>query len=108
MQVWKIDEDGFYTFKTYEVEKPNEFEITTPCKTCEEDDFYKPKWTGEKWIEGWTEEEIEKWKEDDKIDNCLDQTKTNEQLTVENNRLWDTVNFLLKDGGFVPKESEVM
>ena len=83
MQVWKIDEDGFYTFKTYEVEKPNEFEITTPCKTCEEDDFYKPKWTGEKWIEGWTEEEIEKWKEDDKIDNCSEPTTEERVLKLE-------------------------
>lgn len=70
IQVYKIDENGFYTFETYDVEEPNEFEITTPCKTCEDNDFYKPKWTGETWVEGATEEEIREWEEQDKIDIC--------------------------------------
>lgn len=33
-------------------------------------------------------------------------TKTNQQLEEENKQLWDTVNFLLKDRGFIPMESE--
>ncbi len=67
IQVYKIDENGFYTFETDRVEEPNELEITTPCNTCEENTFYKPKWTGETWVEGATQEEID---EINKIDIC--------------------------------------
>ncbi len=81
IQVYKIDENGFYTFETYCVEEANEFEITTPCNTCEDNDFYKPKWTGETWVEGATEEEIREWEEQDKIDICP--TKTVEQRLEE-------------------------
>lgn len=78
IQVYKIDEYGFYTFETYKVEEPNEFEITTPCKTCEEDDFYKPKWEGDRWVEGATQEDIN---EINKIDICP--TKTLEERVEE-------------------------
>ena len=59
IQVFKIDEKGFYTFETYPVEEPNEFEITTPVNTCQENTFYKPKWNGVKWVEGATQIEID-------------------------------------------------
>ena len=71
IQVWKIDEYGFYIFETDYVEEPNEFEITTPCNTCEENTFYKPKWTGETWVEGATQEEID---DINKIDICPPKT----------------------------------
>lgn len=86
IQVYKINEQGFYTFETYPVEEPSEFEITIPCNTCEEDDFYKPKWDGEKWIEGATQEEIE---EINKIDICPVKTVEErlEEAEQENNLL---------------------
>ncbi len=71
IQVYKINENGFYTSETYCVEEPNEFEITTPCNTCEENTFYKPKWTGETWVEGAKQEEID---EINKIDICPPKT----------------------------------
>lgn len=46
--------------------------------------FLKAKWDFEaqEWIEGATEEEIEAWKEDNKIDICLE-IKSNQELTEE-------------------------
>lgn len=81
IQIYKIDENGFYTFETYIVEEPNEFEITTPCNTSGENTFYKPKWDDEKWVEGATKEEIREWEEENKIDNCSE--KTTEQKLEE-------------------------
>ncbi len=78
VQVYKIDEKGFYIFETDCVEEPNELEITNPCNTCEENTFYKPKWTGEMWVEGATQEEID---EINKIDICP--TKTLEERLEE-------------------------
>ena len=56
-KVIRIDNDGFYledvlveTLEILDIDL-----ISTPCK----DGFYLPRWNGEKWIEGKTEEEIE-------------------------------------------------
>ena len=63
IQVFKIDINNFYLFKTYMVEQPNEFEITTPINTNLSNTFYKPKWDSSNkiWVEGWTQEEIEEF-----------------------------------------------
>lgn len=107
IQIYKIDENGLYTFETYFVEEPNEFEITIPCNTCEEDDFYKPKWDGEKWIEGATQEEIE---EINKIDICPTKTieerieeleQENELLKQENQMLHTQVEATTQNQEFV-------
>lgn len=50
------------------------------------------------------EEAYNAWANREQIDNCLDQTKTNEQLTQENEQLWETVEFLLKNVDLIPKE----
>lgn len=94
-----IDENGFYTGESKFVEEILENMATTHLSVG----YVKPKWNGEEWIEGATEKEIQAWKEK-QIDICLDQTKTNEQLTVENNQLWETVEFLLKQVELIPKE----
>ena len=52
-----------------------------------------------------TTEEIEEYK--NKIDNCSEkQPKTLDDLTKENEQLWETVQFLLKNNGFIPKEAD--
>jgi len=63
MQIWEIDNIGFFTGKTSIVDDENltEFDISTPVNTDETNTFYKPKWTGEQWVEGWTQEEIEEY-----------------------------------------------
>lgn len=66
-QVWLIDENGFYTGVMDFVENPTESEIIILPNG-----FYRPKWNGEKWIEGATQEEIDKI---NKIDICLDELK---------------------------------
>lgn len=70
MQVYEIDNNNFYTGKGHFVEEPSEYEITTPCNTSTDDNFYKPKWNFElkKWIEGWTAEEIKAWEDSKQID----------------------------------------
>lgn len=78
MQVYKINESGFYIFETYFIEESNEFEISEPCNTSEGNTFYKPKWDGEKWTEGATQDEID---EINKIDICP--TKTVEERLEE-------------------------
>lgn len=83
-QVWLIDKQGFYTFKTYHVKEVNELEIEIPCNTCKENTFYKPRWDGEKWIEGATQQEIDKI---NKMDICSDSVKTNKELQEENEQL---------------------
>lgn len=56
-----------------------------------------------------TEEEVYKdfllGKNTNKTDN-YPKEKTNQEIIEELNQQWDTINFLLKNGGFVPKESE--
>lgn len=39
-----------------------------------------------------------------KIDTCLEEIKSNELLTKENEQLWETVEFLLKQVELIPKE----
>lgn len=39
------------------------------------------------------------------IDICTDKPKTNEELTKENEQLWETVQFLLKKTGMIGVEA---
>ncbi|MBP3887605.1 MAG: hypothetical protein J6F30_08130 [Cellulosilyticum sp.] len=83
-QVWLIDENGFYTGVMDFVENPTESEIIILPNG-----FYRPKWNGEKWIEGATQEEIDKI---NKIDICPTPPPTNEEL---NNQLIETQKLCL-------------
>ena len=49
-----------------------------------------------------TDKEVQELK-NEQIDN-LPKIKTNEELTKENEQLWETVEFLLKNTGFIPSE----
>ena len=83
IQIWKIDENNFFTGESYFVEEVKENHVTTPILVG----YIKPFWTGLDWTEGATEEEIEQFK-DKQIDICPeDRPKTNEELTEENKLL---------------------
>lgn len=61
-KVLKIDSDGFYVEDV--ILNPIE-EIPSDCiETHCPEGFYKPKWDGEKWIEGYTNEEIKQIQEE--------------------------------------------
>lgn len=75
IQVWLIDENGFYTGVMDFVENPNENEIPILPNG-----FYKPKWDGEKWTEGATQEEID---EINKIDICPGPTVEEQLLATQ-------------------------
>ena len=49
-----IDETGLFIEDTF-VDELTEFTIETPCPAG----FYKPKWDGESWVEGATQEYID-------------------------------------------------
>lgn len=56
-QVIRVDENGFYVEP---VLIQDDAEIPADCvETPFIDGMYKPKWTGEEWIEGATQEEID-------------------------------------------------
>lgn len=65
--IYEIDKDGFMTYQTMEFdgeELPDNF-IDVPLPSDEKGNqlpFWKPKWTGEEWIEARPKEEIEKEK----------------------------------------------
>lgn len=52
--VRKIDENGYFIEDAF-VEEITEFTIEIPCPQG----LYKPKWNGNEWVEGLTQEEIE-------------------------------------------------
>ena len=49
-----IDESGLFIEDAF-VDELNEHTIDTPCPSG----FYKPRWSGDKWVEGTTQEEID-------------------------------------------------
>ena len=55
--VRKVDEQGFFVEDAF-VEELNEFTIETPCPQG----FYLPRWNGEAWEEGATQEYIDNLK----------------------------------------------
>lgn len=80
IEVWYINEDGYWTGKrdtVFIVE-----EGMTDVKMLV--GYVKPKLVNGEWIEGATEEEIQEWK-DNKIDNCS--PKTTEQKLEETNQM---------------------
>lgn len=59
VQVWIIDNNNFYTGESYFVEEPSTNEVVTPITVG----YVKPKWDGDGWTEGATEEEVQAWKD---------------------------------------------
>lgn len=54
-------------------------------RRCTGGGFYHPKWNGEKWIEGKTQEEI-------------DLILSVKQPITETEKLWDAINYLISSG----------
>ena len=52
--VRKIDDNGYFIEDAF-VEEITEFTIETPCSQG----LYKPKWNGNEWVEGLTQDEID-------------------------------------------------
>ena len=72
IQVWKIDNKGFLTDSVIkDTEELTDLDITTPVNTSEMNTYYKPKWTGTEWIEGWAAEEIEEWQEQNSEESLI-------------------------------------
>jgi hypothetical protein len=61
-KVLKIDKQGFYIEDV--ILQDTELTPSDCVETHCPEGFYKPKWDGEKWIEGYTQEEIKKIQED--------------------------------------------
>ena len=76
-----IDEQGFFLEDGF-VEDLTEFTIETPCPAG----FYKPRWSGEKWVEGLTQEEINELKKprpkEISLEERLEQTEQLLQATT--------------------------
>lgn len=105
IQVCLIDENGFYTGESKFVDEVTEGMTTVPYLVG----HIKGKLVNGEWTEGATEEEIAEWKisqEQTKI--CFNEPKTNEQLTIENKQLWETVEFLLKQVDLIPREGDAI
>lgn len=102
IQVWIVDENGFYINESLFKRNDDitEFDVTEPLHT----DFLcvKPKWNGKEWVEGATEEEIKEWEEANKP--IPQEPNEMEILQGENKMLWDVVDMLLRDGGYIPTE----
>lgn len=95
VQVFLIDEDGFYTGEDAWVEEPQKNEITEPYSVG----YIRGKWDFEvkQWVEGATKEEILEWEEQDKIDICTSKT-VEERLAESEQKLEekDRENKILK------------
>ena len=85
-----IDENGLFIKDDF-VEELTDLTIETPC----EGGFYKPKWDGEKWVEGLTTDEINAIKNvaqpktemellQDKIADLISQVLYTQMLLVDN------------------------
>lgn len=70
IQVWLIDENGFYINESKFVEKLEEGMTDIPLLVG----YVKSKFVNGEWIEGATEKEIEKWKDSQQIDICPEPT----------------------------------
>ena len=91
MQVWLMDNKGYYMNVTKNVDKVGENMTDTPLMVG----YIKPYFNGTEWEEGATEEEIQAWKDSQQIDICPeDKPKTNEELTNENKILNEAVTEL--------------
>lgn len=76
IQVWLLDENGFFTGESIFVEELDENMTTDPLLVG----YVKAKWVDGKWAEGATDEEIKAWEEVNKIDISSEPT-TEERIT---------------------------
>ena len=62
IQVWKIDNEGYFTGESdfKEERELTQFDVTEAIDVG----YIKPRWSGSKWIEGATEDEIRQFKEE--------------------------------------------
>ena len=62
IQVWKIDNEGYFTGESdfKEERELNQFDVTEAIDVG----YIKPRWSGSKWIEGATEEQIKQFEEE--------------------------------------------
>lgn len=103
VQVWLIDKDGFYLGETTMVEKVSTGMTEIPLTKG----YVKSRLVNDKWVEGATEEDIYEWKKSQQIDICHEpKPKTLEELTKENEQLWETVQFLLKKTGMIGDDED--
>ena len=76
-----VDENGLFIEDAF-VDELTEFTIETPCPSG----FYRPKWNGEKWVEGLTQEEINELKKprpkEISLEERLEQTEQLLQATT--------------------------
>lgn len=103
--IYKTDEDGFVVFRDNKVIEPYRYKngepiyeipdgyVDTPLPGDEhrKPSLYKPRWTGEEWIEGMTQEEIDNLNNqfEEKTDGEKIQELTIQQVTkldIENNK----------------------
>ena len=85
--VYKTDEEGFILWETGlvidEDEEIPEGYYLQPIYNEGQPAFYKPKWNGETWVEGATQEEIEAMNDQSKISTIEDRLNAIELLLLE-------------------------
>ncbi len=102
IQVWTYDENKVFVESIF-VDEVTQNMTTIPFLVG----YIKPTFNEEleEWFEGATEEEIKAWEEENKPKPTEPSTENEmEVLQKENKQLWDTVEFLLKANGNIPKE----
>lgn len=84
---YKIDENGYIDWEHLlvvdEDEKPPEGYIDTPLPGANEPALYRPRWDGEKWIEGATQEEIEELRKQSRIPTLEERIEALELFALE-------------------------
>ena len=86
MQVYKIDENGYFV---KDIEIKTKEEMSNDCVEIQPPQgLYKAKWTGNEWIEDMPQEKI------DELNNVLKEPTTDERLQMAE----DTILFLLMGG----------
>lgn len=103
IQVWKYDENKVF-IESCMIEEIEENMTTVPLTIG----YIKPKFNEEiqEWYEGATDEEVREWQEENQQPSKTKICKSAEELTVENEQLWETVQFLLKQVDMIPKDEE--
>lgn len=85
--VYKIDEEGFILWDTGlvidEDEEIPEGYYLQPLYVENQPSLYKPKWDGEKWIEGATQEEIDELRQQSMLPTLEERIEALEQYALE-------------------------
>lgn len=85
--VYKIDEEGFILWNTGTVidedEEIPEGYYLQPLYEEGQSSFYKPRWDGEKWVEGATQEEIDELRQQSRIPTLEERIEALEMFTLE-------------------------